>query len=395
MCPVIYLSLFNKAQVKTYLAKRYPKGLLEWISGKPTKRFIEAKELVGKMKNLRCRPMLLAHIDDLLESETTDWSVYSIYDALVQAWLLREERKLGSQLDAKQLHQACRHIAFLLQEREQSSIAEHELTAMVAETPALARLSTIDVGGRSLLNNNSSGRFRFSHFSIQEFLVVQGALDGHRLASGAQRTGNMFEFARSYLHGNPTASSVSALVASGLLPRGLTLTNANLRRADLTHADLSGTNLIKSDLIGARLIGAKLSGAKLRGALLRGADLSRADLRDAELSDADLSGANLSGAKLSDAYLSRADLSDANLSGVNLIDTKLIGANLRRARLGGARLGGAKLSGADFRGADLSGAQLSGANFRDAHLGDTTLEGALVDHTTRWPPGFQAPPLAS
>ena len=55
---------------------------------------LRAAKVVGSMQSLRFRPLLLAHIRDILDAGERDWNVYSLYQALVDRWLDREERKL-------------------------------------------------------------------------------------------------------------------------------------------------------------------------------------------------------------------------------------------------------------------------------------------------------------
>ena len=61
VCPVVYLSLFDESQVVQYLNRRFSgdKALVE-----------RALPILSQMKSLKFRPMLLAHIDDLMESQT-------------------------------------------------------------------------------------------------------------------------------------------------------------------------------------------------------------------------------------------------------------------------------------------------------------------------------------
>src|SRR6185369_11187032 len=64
VCPMIFLSLFDNAQVEEYLDKRYPDRWVHWFQRNSKRE--QARQLVEKMKDLRCRPMLLAHIEDLV-----------------------------------------------------------------------------------------------------------------------------------------------------------------------------------------------------------------------------------------------------------------------------------------------------------------------------------------
>jgi hypothetical protein len=78
--------VFSDEKVTAYLNKRFPKrfGLLS-----NAEKIQQAKEVIDKMGSLRCRPMLLAYIEDLMESSFIhkEDNEYRIYDALVQNWL--------------------------------------------------------------------------------------------------------------------------------------------------------------------------------------------------------------------------------------------------------------------------------------------------------------------
>src|SRR5438132_2009605 len=59
----LYLSPFTDDQANQYLRRRYPLIEFKWLSRR------RARRLAEKIPHLRARPMLLAHIDDLVESE--------------------------------------------------------------------------------------------------------------------------------------------------------------------------------------------------------------------------------------------------------------------------------------------------------------------------------------
>jgi hypothetical protein len=62
-------------------------------------------------------------------------------------------------------------------------VAGDEIAELTARHPAMVHLDQLDVGGRSLLNRNAEGEYRFSHYSIQEFLPRAGW--GSRSAIGS------------------------------------------------------------------------------------------------------------------------------------------------------------------------------------------------------------------
>ncbi|TAK62912.1 hypothetical protein [Methylobacter sp.] len=178
-CPMIFLSLFDDSQVHSYLIKRFPDtGFLVFKQADPRRE--QAEKLLHSMQSLQFRPLLLAHVEDLLESEQTHWNSYTIYEALVKVWLRREIRKMENQdiksvPNERDLWAACRLVAVYLQSLGKRALPESELAQLIAKLPAVSHLKHLDFGGRSLLNRTSSKDYRFAHYSIQEFFVANAA----------------------------------------------------------------------------------------------------------------------------------------------------------------------------------------------------------------------------
>jgi hypothetical protein len=275
VCPMIFLSLFDHAQVEEYLDKRYPDSWMHWFQAN-TKRE-QARRLVEKMNDLRCRPMLLAHIEDLVKSTISDWTEYGVYAALVQAWLDREERKLRQQkrddVTAKALYSACLLIARYMQRKRLRFLSEDDLQGLIHDLieprPELEQIRQIKFGGRSLLNRNANGDYRFSHFSIQEFLVAQTLL----LAAANKAHVVVPKFA---------SEKVIRFVLDGRAKdcpdKPMVLRRLNLARFDLKGLDLRDCDFSDSDLSGADLSSARLDHAVLRNTRLTGANLAGVSL---------------------------------------------------------------------------------------------------------------------
>lgn len=396
ICPVIYLSLFSEEQVNEYLLKRFPKNSIQTT---------KAKTLLSRMRSLRFRPMLLAHIEDLLHSDTTEWTEYSIYEALVSAWLLREKAKsLPSRRmpEVRDLWNACEALALHLHKTGKREVSQIDLEVFMAGS--FRRLNKLDIGGRSLLNKNSEGAFRFSHYSIQEFLVAHAVISGIRVqtANSIRPTDQLITFLFSWL--DRQKESVRANAKLGVLNlqgiefpdanlsrvslRGANLRNANLMRAnfsranlmsaDLSDAILTQTNFTGSDLTDAKLINANVTGARMQTAVLRRANLDKARLDEVDLDHGDLSGSFLGGTRLLNARLR-----GVNFEGAILRDTKLSGADLTYANLKGLDLKRANLSNCTLHGAHLEGADLSQTQIHKGMLTD-----AIYDIDTVWPVSF-------
>lgn len=172
ICPLIFLSFFNDEQVNDYLKKRFPKN---------SKKRKQAKEIVTNMGSLRFRPLLLAYIDGFLDSKITKWDEGSIYYTLIETWLLREERKIGRSGrtgSAIELFDACCLCAGLMQLAGSREIERKTLEKNTIKIKELELIDFLDIGGRSLLNVNSDGNYRFSHYTIQEYLLACGIIKG-------------------------------------------------------------------------------------------------------------------------------------------------------------------------------------------------------------------------
>ncbi len=176
-CYAKYLSFFDNKKVDEYLSKRFSKKIL-FFRIKDKRKINTAKKIIGKMGSLRCRPMLLAHIEEFMGNEdklTGGMDEYDVYETLLDNWLARQEIK--SRKPKKELLKACLLLAVEMQKKQVREISEQDLSRLVASFPGIEKLESIDVEGRSLLNKNSNGDFRFSHYSIQEFLVVKYILE--------------------------------------------------------------------------------------------------------------------------------------------------------------------------------------------------------------------------
>ena len=174
VCPSKYLSVFDDGQVKSYLERRFPKTIL---FDKNKQKREKARLIVSRMGSLRCRPMLLSFIEDLVdvEEKLEVWSEYALYQSLVRNWLIREESKTGIKADVLLL--VCARLAFEMQAEKMVKISPSELEGLINRFNDIEKVTHLDITGRSLLNRNSDGDFRFSHYSIQEFLVVYFILE--------------------------------------------------------------------------------------------------------------------------------------------------------------------------------------------------------------------------
>lgn len=430
LCPVIYLSLFDSEQVDSYLEKSFSKNS---VVGR--ENITKAKHLLSKMNKLKFRPMLLAHAEDLIQAECIEWNEYTVYEALIQAWLNREHRKSvwnnnESPPSLSDLLEITREVAFVLQSNDIPSLDAIHLHKLIERNPKAKKLQFIDIGGRSLLNKNSKGEFRFSHFSVQEFLLAQGVIEGLFVTKKSiKATNQMIQFICAWLSENKHAINCfpwSVLNLTSISYRNMTLSGYNfsqvdLRFSDFSNADLSYANLQGADLRNATLQTANLANANLTNVLYsddtkwpndieikdtgifigKNTDLQGVDLTEIDLSNTNLQGANLSNAKLSSANLQNASLVSAKLIGTDFQEAIIHETDFSNAEIQDTdfsyssgvepKFSDAKITNTNFLGAELikvdfERTTISYSDFNDANLENAYFEGARLtsvsfDHT--------------
>ena len=350
ICPMLFLSLFDDAQVDEYLAKRFRKGI-----SLDKQQIKKAKEVLHRMGTLRFRPLLLAHIDAFLKSDQELWDEYSVFHALIRAWLLREEGKLrssGRSVNSQELLRACMYLAWQMQVVGTRSLDEKGFARLLDLQPELTYMPYLDIGGRSLLNRNSVGEYRFSHYIIQEFLVVHALINGRDLPWEEKYDFRPIRATDSILNFLFMASDRHTPMRF-LDFTGVSLNGISLDHLDFQSTTLRGARLRDCSMVGANFFKADLEGADLSNARCDGACFRASNLRAFRFDGAHLTGADFAGAKMTDSYF-------------------------RRAKMKGVRVRGNDCSGSDFAGANLSNSDLRRVNFRLANLGGTVLDGARL-----------------
>jgi hypothetical protein len=189
----IYLSPFNDDQVTKYLKRRYP----IWRYGRRRK----AHAIVKKIPNLTVRPMLLAHVDDIVQSNRDIKYSYQLYEEMVEAWLEREQGFIKKTDDLRQFSELLA-VDLYLNRRSRGSerIERAQLVTLAQEWGIL--LEDWSLSGRSLLNRDADGNYKFAHRSIMEYLFVSRFLEGEGKCLDEEWTDQMIDFYMEILYGN-------------------------------------------------------------------------------------------------------------------------------------------------------------------------------------------------
>ena len=333
-CPTKYLANFDERKVDKYLTKRF--GKYSWSGRKAIKR---ARAMVSGMGSLRCRPMLLAHIDILLNSPglAVRPTEFEIYESLLKAWLNRQELK--SKVPATELWRVCAILANrMLKAGNQRRISQAWLDAFKEGANIMRSLGAMDLEGRSLLNRTSDGDFRFSHETIQEFLCAHGALSADESVPLERFVATPFVAKliwEKILSDRPFEPTRIDLVDFS----GASLNQVDLRERDLTgirlprlrfeNSDFTGANLTGANLAGCSFINCNFTSATLDGIVVDGTDISGADFTEASLRGVRGSRTNFSGCNFYMSIVSESELKDCKFTG----STSLGWANFSRCSL--------------------------------------------------------------
>ena len=163
----IYIAPFDDARINRYLKRALP-GVFN------RNRRKKARDIVDKVPSLTVRPMLLAHISDVMSEDEEVFSPVQIYQAMVSAWVKREDHWVK----AKPLIEFSRRLALDLYEQRDVRGGEfcspNDLSELAERFGV--EIKNEHLTARSLLNRTSDGKFKFAHRSILEYFVAESIL---------------------------------------------------------------------------------------------------------------------------------------------------------------------------------------------------------------------------
>lgn len=175
----IYVSPFDEFDVKKYLDKKYGR-FNPWL----WKVKSRAKLIIKQSPNLMVRPMLLSYIDDLTKEQIKYRYTYQIYEKLIERWVDREAKRVHHkryEIYKEDLYLFSQRIALLIYNNRAHNNA---LSINIDDIKPLAkqfgiRLEEWELTGRSLLNRDALGRYKFAHKSILEYFIAFNIYKSH------------------------------------------------------------------------------------------------------------------------------------------------------------------------------------------------------------------------
>ena len=169
----LYIAPFNNRQIRTYIRRRYPLFY--------QKQRKQAKAFVSRIPYLAVRPMLLAHIDDLVMERKNITYSFELYNVMAEAWLKREEG-VHEEIQAAPIMEFCQRLGVesfsrMRKSRDYQRFSPDQLKELGKEWEL--DISGWQLTGRSLLNRDGNGYYKFAHSSIMEFFVVEAFTRGN------------------------------------------------------------------------------------------------------------------------------------------------------------------------------------------------------------------------
>jgi hypothetical protein len=180
----LYLSPFDDSDINRYLQRRYPIWQLRERK--------KARELAFQVKSLSARPMLLAHIPDIVKSNSSVTQTFQLYQLMVNAWLERESSWVQKS-DLKEYSELLSVNLYICREHRGMERIPYDELVKLAQDWSID-LSQWQLSGRSLLNRDAQGNYKFAHRSIMEFLFVNRLIQGDSNCSGIILSDQMKSF---------------------------------------------------------------------------------------------------------------------------------------------------------------------------------------------------------
>ena len=189
----IYLSPFDDNDVNKYLGKKYP-FYLPW----KIKKRIRANQIVALCPYLMVRPMLLSYIDSLVDDEGTaeitskqrkrsHLQTSDIYETLIERWIVRESKRIEvSRRDhfIKNMYKFSEDLALFLFTNNKGKLTISKEDAINFASTNQINLTNLELTGKSLLNRDANGDYKFAHKSILEFFLATHAVENKEFGEG-------------------------------------------------------------------------------------------------------------------------------------------------------------------------------------------------------------------
>ncbi|XOF34009.1 MAG: SUMF1/EgtB/PvdO family nonheme iron enzyme [Candidatus Electrothrix sp. YB6] len=189
--PILYLAPFNASQIQEVTHNRLSRNTNYFQSFGVWRQRTRAAQLLAGAEKLRMRPVLLQHVEILLDFDVQKGrDVYAVYEYLIRHWLNRQIRRL-EEVECEsvpvqdELFSAFVRLACWMEEQDRTEVAEKKLRELFCKDADSCWLEEFQPDNSSLLHRTSKQAFRFTHSTYREFLLAY-ALIHDRTSSGTQ-----------------------------------------------------------------------------------------------------------------------------------------------------------------------------------------------------------------
>lgn len=165
-----YISPLNDYEIQHYLNKKF---VFKFSVKK------KAKNIVEQCNQIMARPLLLSYIDDLVYSDTKNYSISKIYEIIIDKWLEREANFAAfDNIDQykKDLFDFSSEIALCIAQTNENNDSINDIISKYSSIITKKNLT-----GRSLLNRNSQNDYKFAHKSFMEYLVAKQLFENNSI----------------------------------------------------------------------------------------------------------------------------------------------------------------------------------------------------------------------
>lgn len=161
-----YISPFSDKDVNKYLRKRYSLNI---------RKRKAAHNIVNQCASFTHRPLLLSYVDDLLTENVKYDTPLRVYEVLIDKWLERETSRQKEPADIKaKLNRFLQVAAVKMHENfhQTGCCVNNDEVDKIIDDLGLSK-SDYQFKGRSLLNRDAQGLWKFSHKSFLEFFLAK------------------------------------------------------------------------------------------------------------------------------------------------------------------------------------------------------------------------------
>ena len=157
---ILYLAPFSQKDIKYYIIRKYPS--MQYVKRK------KALKICAAHWNLFSRPMILSFINEIVMNNMYNLTISNVYDTVIRSWISHERN-----IKKKELIMFYYRIAEIILQKQLNGLSATITEAELSELRIEFGIDDSVVRSRALLNRDSSGKYKFAHKTILEYLIAE------------------------------------------------------------------------------------------------------------------------------------------------------------------------------------------------------------------------------